>query len=199
MNVFGLFPIPLGVEVLDYNESIDFTKIEWLELDRKEIDQNFIGKSKVSKNYKILKKYSSLNKKIHTAISDYIHNTLCLKRDFQIVSSWMTKTETGCESYFHSHTNCWLSACFYFDHGSPIKFRRQRESFTDSAVTSYNAFNSQTWDVSPQKNLLLIFPSHVEHKIERNESDVPRYSLAINILPKGNFGKGDSEFYWPSF
>ena len=79
MNVFGLFPIPLGFEVLDYNESIDFTKIEWLELDRKEIDQNFIGKSKVSKNYKILKKYSSLNKKIHTAISDYIHNTLLLK------------------------------------------------------------------------------------------------------------------------
>ena len=49
----------------------------------------------------------------------------------------MTKTETGCESYFHSHTNCWLSACFYFDHGSPIKFQRQRESFTDSGSTGH--------------------------------------------------------------
>ncbi len=199
MDAFGLFPSPLGFEVLKYNESIDFTKIQWVELNCKEIGQNFIDKSKVSKNYKILKKYPLLNKKIHTAISDYIHNILCLNRDFQIVSSWMTKTEVGCESDFHTHSNCWFAACFYFDCGSPIRFKRQKESFIDSEVTSYNVYNSHTWNITPEKNLLVIFPSHLEHKIAKNEGDAPRYSLAINILPKGNFGKGDSEFYWPSF
>ena len=40
---------------------------------------------------------------------------------------------------------------------------------------------------SSSKKFIVDIPSHVEHKIERNESDVPMvfFGGAINILPKG--------------
>ena len=40
---------------------------------------------------------------------------------------------------------------------------------------------------------ILLFPSHVMHKIRKNLSDEPRYSLAFNYFVRGKFGLNEYE------
>lgn len=199
MNVFGLFPIPIGVDSIDYNHKIDFESIIWNDLNSHQDQDTLLKKSKVSSNYNVLEHHSDLKKKIENSIKIYISDILCLDQDFQIVSSWLTKTVPGSDSNYHQHSNSWLSACFYFGEGSSIRFRRKSQTFNSSTAHSSNLYNSLTWDIPPEKNRILIFPSDVEHKILKNEKNTIRYSLSLNILPKGNFGIGDSKFHWPQF
>ena len=42
-------------------------------------------------------------------------------------------------------------------------------------------------------NLLLIFPSYLQHKVMPNNSKDIRYSLAFNVFPKGKISKDDTE------
>ena len=115
MNVFGLFPIPVGVDDIDYRESIDFNKIKWNKLNYSEDKEIISRRSQVSRSYKVLDDYKDLKILIQKSIDSYIKEVLYLNREFQIVSSWFTKTERNCESTFHSHTNSRLSAVFYFN------------------------------------------------------------------------------------
>jgi hypothetical protein len=199
MNVFGLFPSPVGVDFIDYKGCINFEKIKWKKINDTQEEEIIIKKSKISENYNILEDYLGLKILIEKSINSYIKEILGLDCEFQIVSSWLTKTEKDCDSNFHQHSNSWLSACFYFDSGSSIRFKKQVSTFNDTAVKFYNLYNSLIWDVPIEKNRLLIFPSQIEHKILKNESNKTRYSLALNILPKGNFGNGDSQFNWTTF
>ena len=52
--------------------------------------------------------------------------------------------------------------------------------------------NSTIWKIQPQKNCLLIFPSYLQHSIEKSIEDTTRYSLAFNIIPVGEYGSQDS-------
>ena len=56
-------------------------------------------------------------------------------------------------------------------------------------TNNYNCTNIQ---IFPQKNLLILFPSYLYHKITYNNSDKARYSLAFNISPVGKIGCDDS-------
>ena len=55
---------------------------------------------------------------------------------------------------------------------------------------NYNKYSNTEWVVKPNKDILLIFPSNLQHKINLNTSDRTRYSLSFNILPVGVFNKG---------
>ena len=50
--------------------------------------------------------------------------------------------------------------------------------------------NNNSWTISPEKNLLVFFPSYLEHRIINNKDK--RRSLAFNIVPIGGYGTGDS-------
>ena len=60
--------------------------------------------------------------------------------------------------------------------------------------SEYNIFNSREWRYTPTNGLLLFFPSEMHHKIEKNESNITRHSLAFNIIPIGTYGEGDSHY-----
>ena len=47
--------------------------------------------------------------------------------------------------------------------------------------------------LSPEDNYLILFFSQLRHKILLNTSNQNRFSLAFNILPKGEFGTIDSK------
>jgi hypothetical protein len=56
----------------------------------------------------------------------------------------------------------------------------------------YNVYNSFKYYINVKKNLLILFPSEVLHKIEKNENKKERISLAFNLLPTGTIGIKDS-------
>ena len=44
--------------------------------------------------------------------------------------------------------------------------------------------------------MLIIFPSYLHHKIEKNTFDEVRHSLAFNVMPDGIIGENDSTFVY---
>ena len=45
-----------------------------------------------------------------------------------------------------------------------------------------------------KKNMVIFFPSYLEHSILNNTSKKPRHSLAFNLIPFGKYGVGDSTY-----
>jgi len=117
---------------------------------------------------------------------------------FEITTSWFTKSTKGQSSNYHNHNNCILSGILYLqtnENSGNISF----EDFSNKRYLiqpkEFNLLNSQEWKIKPEDGLLLMFPSEVYHKIQKNESDITRYSLAFNLVPTGAIGYGDSQQY----
>jgi len=119
------------------------------------------------------------------------------ENDFEITTSWGTKTPTNSFCQFHSHKNSFFSGVFYLDdddEAGPLEFQNfnltSREMYLHTSES--NVYNSALWRIQPCKNLLVIFPSYLHHRIGLNKSKFDRYSIAFNIFPYGKIGKNDS-------
>ena len=117
----------------------------------------------------------------------------------EITSSWGTRTYERCSGQFHYHANSLFSGILYFDdipenHGGRLEF-----SSMSSPANAYhleptivNEYNSKSFTVRPEKNLCVLFPSYLYHRIQRYIGKPTRYSLAWNVFPTNKFGSGDS-------
>lgn len=153
-----------------------------------------------SKNLNLLKDYNKdlneLNLEIEKSIKHIIEKVYEFDSDFFITKSWATKTKKNGFSDSHTHSNSWLSGIYYpeYDPNFFVEFYNDVTStFSTPARKGYNIYNSSRWKLSPKKDTFIIFPSELRHAICTNNSNKTRYSLALNILPKGIFGLHDSE------
>ena len=62
-------------------------------------------------------------------------------------------------------------------------------------VLDYNENNSDKVTIVPETDTIIFFPSEVYHKIETNESNMTRYSIAFNWLPIGEIGDDTSDSF----
>jgi len=99
----------------------------------------------------------------------------------------------------HDHKNCVFSAVYYYgdydDKVGNLIFKNPIVNLTSYRlnVDKSNKFNTYDIEITPQAGALLIFPSYVSHKIDVHKSDIPRLSLAFNMVPVGQYGIGDSQ------
>jgi uncharacterized protein (TIGR02466 family) len=115
---------------------------------------------------------------------------------FEITTSWFTKAEKGQSSESHNHNNCMISGVLYLQtdkNCGNINFQNYDNRRYNINIEEYNIFNGAEVDFPPEDGLLLLFPSEVWHKIEKNKSDTTRYSLAFNLVPTGLIGYGNSD------
>ena len=47
----------------------------------------------------------------------------------------------------------------------------------------------------PEPKSIILFPSFLNHKVMPNETNKDRYSIAFNIIPKGEFGDTTMKLY----
>ena len=112
-------------------------------------------------------------------------------KKIKITTSWFTATEPNTTPTLHRHQNSWYSGVYYFqDSYSGIEFKNPIERDIDTK----NSQTTSNWRLTPEKSQLIIFPSYLHHKIEKNISDTVRHSLAFNVMPDGLTGAVDSEF-----
>ena len=92
-------------------------------------------------------------------------------------------------NYAHTHGGSNISGIYYLsvpgDSGK-LLFNNpdktiQNLTFFDGPFKSFNEYNSTQFEIIPKENLLVLFPSHIEHYVEPNKSDEPRISIAFNI------------------
>jgi uncharacterized protein (TIGR02466 family) len=149
----------------------------------------------ISHDLNVIKKYKTLNKEIDKALKLVLGKILQYKNtQYRMCNSWVTKTEPDGYGNEHAHSNSWLSGVYYPEDNnqSGIRFSYDNTIF-NTVPKQFNIYNSHTWTLDAEKNLLIIFFSSLRHRILPNLSKQNRYSLAFNVMPKGDFGWGDSK------
>ena len=158
--------------------------------------------SEISDSLYVINDYPELGIEIIKIFQQYTVDVLKLKNQFTISTSWFTKMKPGDTCRFHQHHNCFYSGLYYFDdyeeNSGNICFLNPLTRFNNFLIipdkSDLNIHNSNDWSIKPEKNMVLFFPSYLEHAILDNTSKKSRHSLAFNIVPMGKYGNGDSTY-----
>lgn len=119
--------------------------------------------------------------------------------DFDITTSWMTRTDPGGFCQHHNHKNSYYTGILY---QGPTSDGSGNLCLSDSGIknetmllntpSEETILNSKQLVIEPDTNLLVFFPSNIQHRISKYTGQGSRYSLAFNLFPKGILGSGDS-------
>ena len=194
-NIFSLFPSTLATyDVKENLSNLDLVKT--VEFNTKNGDGSMY--SYVTKDLKLLDTtFPEIKKIIMNYFNEFKNSVLkYTTTDFEITTSWATKTEPQGFCQNHAHRNSFYSGVLYWqdiDNTSNLSFTNPINYgfYIDSPYP--NDFNALTYTLEYKKNLLVFFPSYLEHRILTNNSSKIRYSLAFNFFPIGSLGRGDSQ------
>lgn len=197
MNVYPLFPSVVGASVLDsrVDKYHDVLKSEEFTSDSR---RYAAPDSNPSISRKVLDKHLELKNIILQEFKKFKNETLKLSTtDFKITTSWMTKTTPGGYCHYHNHKNCYYSGVMYLDNheSGDLVFKNVLTNLHSICVNPADEWTQETYQtfyIRPQKNLVVFFPSYIEHKIDLYTGKPTRYSLAFNFHPTGKFGEADS-------
>ena len=189
-----LFPIPL----YRTNRVVDLDSLETKDIDdiiEAGMRRNFLNS--FSKNTHIFdtKLYNLKNfceKHIKTYVEELINPTEEL--DFYITQSWLNITKPGESHQPHWHSNSIISGVFYV---STVENDRlyfydpnyKTKRIIELGIKEYDVWNSAQWSINISDNVLVLFPSWIDHFVEPNEKQTKdRISLSFNTFAKGFFG-----------
>lgn len=119
--------------------------------------------------------------------------------NFEITTSWGVKAHTNSASQFHSHKNSFFTGVYYLENvtaGGKLEFESvgsRPDSWMLGLASEQNIYNSEIFNVTPNKNLIVFFPSYMRHRVGKYLGNDPRYSVAFNIIPVGKFGYKDCQ------
>jgi uncharacterized protein (TIGR02466 family) len=105
-----------------------------------------------------------------------------------IKSAWINANNYKDFNKIHTHPGSFLSGVFYIktpDNSGNIYFENPNpiveHSLYGIKIRERNLLNSISYEIKPQENDLLIFPSYLPHYVKPNLSNEERISLAFNV------------------
>ena len=143
--------------------------------------------------------FSRIKNECEKNLKYYTKEILCIKQDFYITNSWITKKSLKSgykEHHKHSHPNSIFSGVFYLDveDGNDQKlYFGGKPGFLnmfnfDYHYSDYNMINSSKYWLPVNVGTCIIFPSHVNHWVEEIKTEGERIVMGFNCFVKGNFG-----------
>jgi uncharacterized protein (TIGR02466 family) len=200
INIVPLFASPLMQIQLD----LDTDKLTELAFQMQDNDKKGIpdGINKggwqsnniIEENHEEFKK---LKKEITQHLQLY-HSTVFQGMKFKgnvtqsINNMWVIINEKHQYVDWHIHHNATLSGVFYIKHegveSGDILFKHPEYPqmsalhWKKELVEVWDTISGEILNITPSSNMLLIFPSWAEHKVELNLTDVPRISLSFNSI-----------------
>lgn len=87
-------------------------------------------------------------------------------------------------NYPHVHTASIFSAVYYVKcdpNSGRIIFNRPDDSFHYIPPSAENSYRWTEYYFEPKENMLVVFPSYVEHYVEPSNSEFERISIAVNF------------------
>lgn len=197
-NLFPIFSKPVFSTSLEFNKNKILSIIKELKF-RETYKKENISSASLSKNVLELKELKTLKKDILDKFNIYTKDVLKYKyNDFKITSSWFTKALKGQSSILHNHTNSMFSGVLYIqtkNNKASISFENHDIKSFNLKVSEHNIYNANTFIFDNSETSLLFFPSEVFHKIDTNETNVERISLAFNFIPTGKIGDEETDSY----
>tara|TARA_R110000803_G_scaffold49018_2_gene101938 strand:- start:1497 stop:2081 length:585 start_codon:yes stop_codon:yes gene_type:complete len=193
MKILKLFPTLILGEVLNNissKEILNYTEhCNNLELIGEHPNGSF------SKNQKLLSNplFSNLSSNILLHSKKLLNSLNHSFEDIQISTSWFNTLNKDEYIQTHNHYNSYISGVFYLTEGSSIVFGSPIETKYYFINTNSDT-KSNSYNIKPEPNLLLLFPSYLYHKVLPSDLD-NRISIAFNIIPKGEFGPDTGKLY----
>ncbi len=190
--IYPLFPFPLVVcgkrYVLNGAER-DF-------ISALELTEN-AGNS-MSKNDKILDEaaLSDLRKFVDAQVLNYKKNLLQVKdgNEIYVTQSWLNQSKTTEFHPRHRHPNSIISGVLFLDQNNdgqlpPIRCHRSQQMFpVDFSFSELSEFNANSREFDVEQGMLMLFPSLLEHDVDKNGSDQIRSSISFNTYVRGTVG-----------
>jgi uncharacterized protein (TIGR02466 family) len=127
-----------------------------------------------------------------------VHNPVGNDVNFYITQSWLNITLPGEWHHQHWHSNSIISGVFYvatvendeiifYDSNARLKDRVELHP-----EEPRNIWNSKAWYIPVEKNVLVLFPSWMEHNVEPNKKQTGnRISVSFNTFARGTFGSDE--------
>jgi len=140
-------------------------------------------------------KLESIKIAVQEALDIYSTEVMGIAQKLYVTQSWSLRNEPGVGMHTHSHSNSIISGSLYYcDLPSPVarmvfdKRITYQQLELNPQRTKQNLFNTPVNIVMPVVNEILLFPSELNHLVETNGSEQPRYSIAFNTFIKGKLG-----------
>lgn len=199
-NIIPLFSTPLYVSQVNLlAKEIDFIINEnYL---RVELNNGYMSKNKnILKN----KNLKNLNKQIMEHLKFYKEEIFSIANNINIFikNSWLMKHIKGDKSEKHFHENSLISGIVYIKtpkESGNIMFHKKSSIINDISpliklnFNEYNLFNSGGWNLDVKENMIVLFPSYLDHSTEINKSNEERYCLSFDTFLKGKIKTYDKE------
>ena len=150
---------------------------------------------------------SELKKQIMERVNEFVYEYLDVADNLEFVmeNSWINRHQPGDYSPSHWHGSSLISGVYYVqvtegagdivfhkDHrhlnlfGQLIEVKFNYDKTLDQ--NKMNVYNTNNFGITPQAGDLVLFPSHLAHSVEVNNSNKTRYCIAFNLFPRGTSG-----------
>lgn len=192
MNIYGIFPTPIGKFTLGR----DFTDFETKFVAKQETNNN-VGNVTSNDRYVLNhKRMAKLREFVETSVNEYVKAVHAPKNDvtFRITQSWFNYTKAGQFHHKHAHPNSFISGVLYMKalrESDKIYFYNDAYRPIELPADSWNLYNSRSWWFEVGTGDLMLFPSSLTHSVEPVQGE-ERISLAFNTFPVGYVGQEEN-------
>ena len=185
-ELIGLFPTPCAIFTYknDIKEETNFIENLKYEKNNNEIQLKSVD-TFVLKN----KELEKINTFIKESLKEYAIRVLATDQPLFTTQSWCNKNSKGARHHRHAHPNSLVSGVFYIriDDSAPILFHNKQNALVVNPI-KHHEFNNETYGLKMKNAELILFPSHLEHSVPENKSDMERISLSFNTFSNGILG-----------
>jgi len=139
---------------------------------------------------------AGLRQFIDEQLLNYKKNLLRIRDDNEIyiTQSWLNVADAGQFHPKHRHPNSIVSGVLFLDENAagdlpPLRFHRTLDMYpVEFMFEELNEFNANCRQFAPEEGMLMLFPSLLEHDVERNNSKRTRSSISFNTYVRGTLG-----------
>ena len=190
-EIMGILPIPVYKTERELN--ISESESEEIKSIIEEGVHDRLGNLRSDNSYIFDNKLKKIKEFCDQHIKIYAKEIIDPKKElnFYITQSWLNITKPGGSHFRHWHPNSIISGVFYVStvEDDTICFFKDRDLKVMQIESNVNAYNTHVWGVSVNNNTLVLFPSGLEHSVERNEkASSDRISISFNVFMKGTIG-----------
>lgn len=198
-SIIELFPTPIMDIPIPKDINIDTNFLLNQEMRKDELDENMLYTTgEISVNTYILDEPENKQIKefILKKIGKYGKEVLGYNyEEFKLTQSWISCKQHGQMHDIHTHPNSVISGVFYFgeknEYFPNITFHKsQTYNFPFLKPKEIDTkYNNTEFELG--LNNLILFPSYLQHSVNLNNVNIPRYSISFNSIPLGIFGDKD--------
>jgi len=204
MQIDLLFPSVVYTDKINLKQQwIDSLKSEKVKrIDYNESNTNgWISEINLQKKRKYRELFSLIDHHVHVYTNHVMGFSKKLK--FACCGAWLNVHDPEDWAQEHLHSNSMISGVLYLDvppnsgnlrfPNNPHNIHKYGTLFHEEYIEQTNKLNALTYDFSPDRGIIYLFPSTLMHSVSLNKSSQKRYSFAFDYIPVGKLKLSNNE------